>query len=288
MSYKGVPTIRKRLLGGQLRRLREERDITVESVAIKLGVGVSAVRRQESGHTAVSVADAKAYAEIYGVEDEKLLERLVQLAKHGRVRGWWSGYSSKVGPTIVDVADVEDLATDIRTFQILAIPGIFQTREYSSAIIEVGKTLRRGGQPLPLDELLDLRQRRKEILERDNPPQVWAIIGEAAIRTVVGGPAVMRDQIQHLLNLSQRHNISIQILPFSAGEHVGMSGSFMLLSFDDTADGSITYVEGTNINSFSDDPAEVRLTADRFTHLQAQALSIVDTRTYLLEALSAK
>lgn len=280
-GYKGVPTVRKRIIGGQLRRLREERGISVEEVAAKLGVGHSTVRRQESGHTAVSVADAMAYADIYGIEDETLRARLTELARHGRVRGWWSSYSSKVGPTAADVADAEDLATEIRTFQPLVIPGVFQTREYSAAVIDLRKSLRPDDGTSSLEDVVALRERRKEILRRPNPPQVRAVIGEAALRTQVGGPSVMREQVERLLNLGERDNIALQLLPFSAGAHVGMSGAFMVLSFGGTLDGSIIYIESGS--HFNDDPAEVRTATNRFAQLRTQALSPTDTRRYLLE-----
>ncbi|OIK08109.1 MULTISPECIES: helix-turn-helix domain-containing protein [Streptomyces] len=286
MAYKGVPTVRKRLLGGQLRRLREERGISIEDVAQKLGVGHSTVRRQESGHTAVSVADAIAYASIYGLGDDDVKQRLVALAKHGRARGWWTAYGSKVGPTAVDVADAEDLATEVRTFQPLAVPGIFQTTDYSAAIIEAQKSIRPADSPLPVDDALTLRERRKEVLVRKNPPQVWAVIGEAVIRTEVGSPQVMQEQIAHLVDLGKRSNITLQLLPFSAGAHVGMNGAFMLLSFGDTLDGSITYVESGGPNAFNDEPNEVRVSANRFTQLQSQALSTKETATYLRRAIS--
>ncbi|MDV9169830.1 helix-turn-helix transcriptional regulator [Streptomyces sp. W16] len=287
MSYKGVPTVRKRLLGGQLRRIREARGVSVDDVANRLGMSVPAVRRQESGHTATSVADVMAYAKIYELDDLELQKRLTELAKHGRVRGWWTAYGSTVGPTAVDVADAEDLATEIRTFQPLVIPGIFQTRDYSSTVIDVGIGLRPEENSPSVEDLLTLRERRKRILEGDNPPQVYAIIGEAAVLTKVGGPKVMHEQLNHLVTLGERRNIHIQMLPFSAGAHVGMSGAFVVLSFGDTLDGSITYLEKGGLDSFNDDPVEVRVSATRFTHLQAQALSVTDTRTYLQQAISA-
>jgi transcriptional regulator with XRE-family HTH domain len=286
-GYKGVPTIRKRLIGGQLRRLREAQGISVEQIAGQLGVGHSTIRRQESGHTAVSVADVRAYAQLYGIEDEIVLKRLIELAKHGRVRGWWSTFSSTVGPTTVDVADAEDLAKDIRTFQPLTIPGLFQTPEYSAAVIDAfaEAELPQGAESSE-DEFIVMRERRKELMNRSGAPRVWAVIGEAAIATLVGGPEVMRAQIEHLLKLAQRRNITIQLLPFSAGAYMAMSGSFVLFSFADTLDASILFCETTGGDMFNDDPDVVRPNMDRFSHLQAQALSIADTLAYLRRAVS--
>jgi transcriptional regulator with XRE-family HTH domain len=285
-GYKGVPTIRKRLIGGQLRRLREAQGISVEQIAGQLGVGHSTIRRQESGHTAVSVADVRAYAQLYGVEDETVLKRLIELAKHGRVRGWWSTYSSTVGPSMVDVADAEDLAKDIRMFQPLTIPGLFQTPEYSAAVIDTFAEAGLGEGGDSDDEFIAMRERRKELMNRSRAPRIWAVIGEAAIATLVGGPEVMRAQIEHLLKLAERRNITIQLLPFSAGAYMAMSGSFVLYSFADTLDASILYCETTGGDTFNDDPDVVRPNMDRFSHLQAQALSIADTLAYLRRVAS--
>jgi transcriptional regulator with XRE-family HTH domain len=287
-DYRGVTTIRKRLAGGQLRRLREACGMTADEVADKLGVSRHTVRRQEAGQTAVSVADVEAYMRVYQVKDEAVVSRLTDLAKHGRVRGWWSAYDATVGPTAADIADAEDLATGIKSWQPLSVPGLLQTREYSEAVIGVRRGLLGDTEDSPTAERLELRERRKEILLRDNPPQIWAIIGEAAILTQVGSRAVMDGQRQHLLELAERPNISMQILPFSAGAHAGMSGAFVVMSFDETLDGGIVYVENSGGEAFNDDPAEVRQRVDRFAHLQAQGLSIAETRRYLQDAISAK
>ncbi len=287
-GYNGVPNIRKRLIGSQLRRLREACGLSVEEVADRMGMGPSSLRRQEYGQTAVSVPDVKAYAEIYQIEDPALLARLLELARHARARGWWSSYDATVGPTLVDVADAEDLATGIRTWQPLTIPGLLQTREYSAAVIGVRRGFASNPNTLPADGFIALRERRKEILDRPRPPELWAVIGEAAILTRVGGPHVMDGQLQQLLNLGERPNISIQILPFSAGVHAGMGGAFVVMSFDGTQDGGITYIENTGSDAFSDDPTQVSERADRFAHLQAQALPLDETRRYLLQAISTK
>jgi len=262
--------------------------MSVETAAEKMGVGAFTVRRQEYGQVVVSVADAKAYAEIYQVEDPALLARLLELAKHARSRGWWSSYDSSVGPTALDIADAEDLATGIRTWQPLTIPGLLQTREYSAAVIGVRRGLASRDDVFPVADLLALRERRKEILNRPTPPVLWAVIGEAAILTRAGGAAVMDAQLQHLLNLGERPNISIQMLPFSAGAHTGMGGAFLTMSFDGTSDGGLTYIENTGGGMFSDDPVEVSERVDRFAHLQAQALPLLETRRYLLHAISVK
>ncbi|MEU9114643.1 DUF5753 domain-containing protein [Streptomyces sp. NPDC048483] len=283
MAYKGVPTIRKRLIGRQLRRLREERKLSVDEIADRLGLGTSALRRQESGHTAASVADVMAFLDIYEVDDQDVRRRLIELARYSRVRGWWAAYGKTAGPAAVDLADAEDLASEIRTFQPLVVPGIMQTRAYTQTLINLGAGLRSNERDLV--KMIDLRERRKAILDREKPLRVWAVIGEAALRTPVGGPEVMREQIEHLLKLVERSNVSLQLLPFRSGAHLGMSGSFVLLNFADadTVDGSIMYFEGGE--AFNDDPAQVRVGISRFSSLQAQSLPTSDTRRYLEAAI---
>ena len=284
MAYKGTPTIRRRIIGSQLRRLREQSGVTVEAAAESLGVSTFSIYRQEAGATASSVADVQAYASIYKVEDDAVIQRLVGLAKHGRTRGWWTAYDTTVGPSAADIADAEDLATSIKTWQPNIIPGLLQTREYSAAVIETRRVLNPG----PVDKVIELRELRKEVLRRPaNPPQLWAIIGEGAILTEIGGRTLMNQQLQELLNQSQRPNVAIQIMPFKAGAHLGLDGGFMVMGFDATLDGGITYMENGGSGVFSDDPAEVRSHADRFSHMQAQALTTADTRGYLLSAISA-
>ncbi|GAB2698353.1 helix-turn-helix domain-containing protein [Kitasatospora kifunensis] len=285
MAYKGEATIRKRILGGRLRRIREERNISIEDVAAQLGVGHSTVRRQESGHTAVSVADAGAYCRIYQVTDERLHDELLDMAKHSRgtARGWWAPFGSKIGPTARDVADAEDLATEIRTFQPLVIPGLLQTRDYTAAILKVAGSVYEE-EDYPFEEFLAFRERRKALLNAPKAPRLWVIFGEAAVLTPVGGAQVMRDQIQHLLNLGERRNINLQMLPFAAGEHVGLTGAFVLMSFADNSAPALTYFESTN--AFNDDPEDVKLNAERFDQLRLQCQPAAETRGYLLNVLS--
>lgn len=287
-EYAGTPNIRKRIIGSALLRARKAAGLTVDQVCDKLALGPSSLRRQEYGQTAVSVADVQAYAKLYEFSDTALELRLTGLAKHARARGWWSTYDGTVGPTLIDLADIEDIATGIRTWQPLLIPGLLQTADYSAAIIQARRGFTSNPETLPIEDSMELRERRKTILDRKQPPEIWAIVGEAALRTPVGGPGVMEAQLQQLLDLSMRPNISLQIMPFAAGVHAGMGGAFMVCSFDSSLDGSITYIENTGGDAFNDEPAQVAERAGRFAHLQAQADSIEDTQRYLREAISAR
>lgn len=283
MPYRGVPTVRKRLAGASLRRIRESRGQSIEDVAKLLGVSRSAVYRQETGHTATSVADARAYLEMYEVEDEKVIERVLALARFSRVRGWWFAYGDTAGEEHVDLADAEDIATEIRIVSINYLHALLENDEYAKASIDAGRGLLTA-HGLDPEAALDLRRARRSILEgRDsdlvgkNPPILWCVIGEASLHTEFSDPAVMAKQIDHLIELGDRPNISIQILPSSSTANVMVSGFMTILSIDGTVDGSVVHTA----NSFSDDPDQIKKDSHRFTHIQTQALSRDETRKYL-------
>lgn len=281
MVYNSRPTIRRMLLAGKLSKAREQAGLTVEDVATRLGTHVSSIYRQESGHTAVKVADVSYLAKLYGVTDEITITRWEEWARRSKQRGWWTSFGTKVGPTYLDYADAEDLASELRAWEPLVVPGLLQTREYSETIIRTNAEAHQNS--LPIEELMQLRERRKEVLNRPVPPRLWMILGEAALRTEVGGVRVMREQWQHLLNLGERPNLTLQVLPFTAGAHAGVGGSFVVMSFDED---DVVFREGGTTGAFNDEPAEVAVTRTRYSLLQTQALSMSDTRGYLHGLLS--
>lgn len=281
MPYNTRPTIRRRLLASKLRAAREAKKLSVEQAAKALGISLPTAYRQEQGTTGITPVHATMYANLYGVSEAERL-RWEEFARRSKVRGWWTGYGRQVGPTAVDYAEAEDLASELRSWEPLVIPGLLQTAAYSEVIISTG------AEPYteasPTDSLLKLREKRKELLRRTEPPlRLWAILGEAAVLTKVGGDDVMREQVLYLLDLGERPGTTIQILPFDAGAHVGATGSFVLLSF---AEDDIVFREAAKGGVFSEDPTDVVVERARYGLLQAQALSVDATRAYLLRLLS--
>ncbi|MFF7198268.1 helix-turn-helix domain-containing protein [Streptomyces sp. NPDC008079] len=286
MTYKGVPTIRKRLLGRELERRRNAIDMPIADVAKRMGVSESTVRRQESGHTATPVPDLEFYFKLYEIpEDDPMRTRLEDWSRQGRKRGPWTEYRDTVGPTAADIADAEEIAASIQTYQPLVVPGILQTADYSAAVLRAAEEIDFKDSPYDIEDMIQLRERRKQVLKRTPALAIWAVIGEAAIMNAVGGEDVLKEQVEHLLRLSGRGNISIQILPINCGAHVGLNGAFFNLSFDESTAWDLTFHEGGK-GTFDDDPSTVRLNSTRFGSLQAQALPYAASRTYLQEALA--
>lgn len=290
MAYNTEATIRRKILGKKLARARAARGYSVEYVAKKAGTTPSSIYRQESGYTAVKPPAIPFYAQLYGVDDPAEIERWMEWARKAKQKGPWAASGSTVGPSYRDYADAEDLSEELRTWQPLVVPGLMQTKRYSEEIIRVDERFTPGsnysypGQAgeYPIEELLVLRQRRKEVLERETPPRIWAVIGEAAITMPVGDTDVRREQIQHLLNMGETR-ANIQILVASSGPHSGLSGAFTIMSFD--GDG-IVFREGYGDGSFIDDEEQVRTYRARYELLQSQALSMHESRRYLLKILS--
>jgi transcriptional regulator with XRE-family HTH domain len=269
-----------------LKLARDEAGLTAKEVADKIGLSVPTIYRNESGHTAVKKGMIGAYCRIYGISDSRQIERMEEWATRAKERAPL-GVASRLGPTYTDYADAESMATALRTWEPYVIPGLLQTARTSEEAIRRGN-LAQPGQPLVdpgvIEGHLALRETRKKLLQTEHPPQVWAIIGEAAVLTppAEGDVEAHREQIQHLLNLGETR-ASIQILPLASGLHAGMSGSFTLLTVVDV---ELTFREGYGDGTFFEDEEQVSMYRARYDRLQSQALSVPDSRRYLHNFLS--
>lgn len=277
MAYRGIPTFRKRLVGSHLRRLREDKGLPIETVAAQLGVSLSAAYRQETGNTATSVSDAKAYLDMYEVKDPEIRERIMTLARASRVRGWWFAYGETAGTEHVDLADAEDIATQIRTVHLHGIHALLETEEYAKACLEASISLLSSEGVSP-EDALELRNKRRSIMDRKGPPHIWAVIGEAGLQRNFSDPDVMRNQLLHLVELSKRSNVSIQILPSRSLAGLVVNGFFTVMSFGEALEGSVVHAD----HQFSDHSDQVKADMDRFTHVQSEALSGTETRQHLV------
>lgn len=280
MAYRGIATMRKRLIGSKLRNLREAAGVTVESVAAHLGVSESVIYRQETGHTSTSVADCNAYLTLYGITDEPTVRRMLELARVCRVRGWWFEYSETAGEEHVNLADIEDLSTEFRTVNLTGFHALLETEEFARATFEASRPV--VGGDFHLDDVLALRTKRRLVLDREDPPKFWAIVGEASLRVEFPDPSVTLGQVNHLLRLMERPNVSIQILPLGSLGNLAVEGFLSIMGFDGTPDGSVVHT----YRSFSDHPDQVKKDLHRFTYMQTHALSQAETRNRLEQIAS--
>lgn len=283
MAYNARPTIRRKILGEKLAKAREAKGFSVDYVAKQADTTPSSIYRQESGHTAVKPTSIGFFTKLYGIDDPAEIARWTEWARKAKERGPWAASGSTVGPTYRDYADAEDMAEELRTWELAVIPGLLQTASYSEKVIESGSLVRPGQQPdIPLDGMLALRESRKKILTRHAMPRVWAVISEAAVMMPPGSTEAHKEQLQHLLNLGET-TVTIQVLPLKTGPHAGLSGAFSIITFDSL---SIVHREGYGDGSFVDDGEQVRTYQARYERLQSQALSIKDTRQYLHQTLA--
>lgn len=268
------PTVRRRRLAIELRRLREAAGLTIDQVAKELECSESKVSRIETAHVRATARDVRDLLEIYGI-DGKERDELVQLARQAREKGWWhEAYSDLPVRALVGL---EDAATSIRTYLDQLVPGLLQTEDYARAVIHA---IRPDLSPEETERRVELRMARQRLLDRADSPTLWAVLDESVVRRRVGGAKVMRSQLERLIEASTLPRVTLQLLPFSAGEHIGMDGSFTIVGFRDPADPDVVYLEHTLSDLYLEDSEAIRQYALLFDHLRADAFSPDDSATF--------
>jgi transcriptional regulator with XRE-family HTH domain len=264
------PTVRRRRLGSELRRLREAHSIKLEEVAEHLGVAASTLSRIETGKAPTKSLYLNAMLEMYGVNDPGQRQILVDMAREGHRKGWWSVYDDVLPTGFGIYVGLEVEAAGLRSYEAEVVHGLFQTPDYARAVLR--EVFNRDSDE-QVERLVDLRMKRKDVLDRDPPLDVWLILDEAVIRRAVGGPEFMRAQLARLTEASKMPNVTIQVLPFSAGSHAGLRGPFSILEFPERADSDVAYVESVAGILYLEKDREVRSCAEAFDRLRATALS---------------
>ncbi|HYZ53467.1 MAG TPA: helix-turn-helix transcriptional regulator [Streptosporangiaceae bacterium] len=264
------PTVRRRRLGSELRRLREAHSIKLEEVAEHLGVAASTLSRIETGKAPTKSLYLHAMLEMYGVTDPGQRQVLVDMAREGHRKGWWSVYDDVLPTGFGIYVGLEVEAAGLRSYEDEVVHGLFQTPDYARAVLR--EVFNRDSDE-QVERLVDLRMKRKDVLDRNPPLDVWLILDEAVIRRVIGGPEVMRAQLTRLTEASKMPNVTIQVLPFSSGAHAGLRGSFSILEFPERADPDVAYVDSLAGIIYLEKDREVRSCAEAFDRLRATALS---------------
>ncbi|GAB2754479.1 helix-turn-helix domain-containing protein [Streptomyces bullii] len=267
------PTVRRRRLGQELRRLRELKGMTAEEVAERLLVSQSKISRLENGRRSISQRDVRDLCGVYEVEDQRIVESLMQMAKDSRQQGWWHAFGDI--PYSVYIG-LETDAESLRVYEPQIITGLLQTRAYAEAII-------RGAlpetSPTEIDKRVEVRMRRQErITTETNPLRLWVVLDEASLRRVVGSRQVMREQLEHLAEMSQLPHVTVQVLPFDMGAHPGVNGQYAILEFSDAADSSVVYIEGVTSDLYLEKAHDVQKYTVMYEHLRAQSLNVDQSR----------
>jgi len=255
------PTVRRRELGALLRALRTESGLTVEQVAEQMLCSPSKISRLETGQRGASARDIRDLSNIYGVRDELKRQHLSTLAREGRSAAWWQPldlpYATYVG--------LEADAVSITDFEPGVFPGLLQIPAYARALHEAA--LPRLSAEV-IDQRIEVRRARQQMLVREDPPKLEAIIDEAVLRRVVGGPEVMRAQLERVIEASDQANVSVRVLPFSAGAHPALDSTFIILEFAAPVPG-VVYVEGLAGQIYLERPQDVQRYELVFERLRA-------------------
>ncbi|MFH9608216.1 helix-turn-helix domain-containing protein [Streptomyces sp. NPDC017448] len=270
------PTVRRRRLGQELRRLRELKGMTAEEVAERLLVSQSKISRLENGRRSISQRDVRDLCGVYEVEDHRVVDSLMQMAKDSRQQGWWHAFGDI--PYSVYIG-LETDAESLRVYEPQMIPGLLQTRAYAEALISGALP---EAPPSDIEKRVNVRSRRQDrVNSPDNPLRLWAVIDESALRRVVGDKQVMIDQLEHLVEQSHLPHVTVQVLPFEMGAHPGINGQYAILEFPDAADSSVVYIEGVTSDLYLEKAHDVQRYSVMYEHLRAQALNVEQTREFI-------
>lgn len=247
--------VHRRRLRTELRRARDKAGYTQKDVAEAMEWSLSKVIRVESGSVSPSTSDLKVLLQYYGVADPADVERVLNIARASREqRTWWTAYREATSSQYLNFIAYENSASVIQQFQPLLIPGLLQDEEYARAVCRAY-----GGSATDkrVEEWVALRMRRQEeVLERAEPPELVFVLDEAALHRWVGGRDVMRHQLRRLKTEAMRSNVTIEVVPFSAGAHAGMKGPFIIMELSEAQDEDVLYLESARGDMFSRDEQE--------------------------------
>ncbi|MBF6327784.1 helix-turn-helix domain-containing protein [Nocardia transvalensis] len=259
------PTALRIAVGGQLRKLREECGITREAAGDHIRGSHAKISRLELGRTGFKERDIRDLLSLYGVNDPEQREMFLELVRKANQPGWWHRYSDLLPPWFETYLGLEHASKSIRTFEGQLVPGLLQTDEYARAVVALGhensETARR----------VELRRKRQEILERRGGPTLWAVLDEAVLHRPIGGNSVLRAQVEHLVEMTSKPNVTIQVLPYAAGGHAAAGSSFTMLRFAEPELPDIVYLEQLTSALYLDRQQDLELYRQVMDRLSVQA-----------------
>jgi transcriptional regulator with XRE-family HTH domain len=265
------PTVRRRRLGAELRRLREGHSRKLDEVAGELGLVASTLSRIETGKAPIKTYYLNKLLDMFEVTDPGARQVLIDMGREGHRKGWWADYDD-VLPSGFDIyVGLEAEAKGLRSYESVLIQGLLQTPAYATAVLRELHPKDSDDQVL---KMVELRMQRQRILENVPPIEFWLILDEGAIRRCVGGAECMRQQLDHLVEAGRWPNVTLQVLGFDSGAHAGMDGPFSVLEFPERTDRDVAYIDAGAFGMvYLEKDKEVRLCSEAFDRLRAAALS---------------
>jgi transcriptional regulator with XRE-family HTH domain len=273
------------VLGARLRRLREAAGVSPETASKTIRASRSKISRLELGRTGFKLRDVADLLTLYGVRDDAERATMLALVEYTNADGWWQEYADVVPAWLEDYLDLERVATLIRAYEVAYVPGLLQTEDYARAVLWRGHPATRG---MDAERRVQLRLRRQQVLHGAEPARLWAVIDETALRRPVGGGAVMRAQLRHLIEASRLPNVNIQVLPLSAGGHPAAGGGVTMLRFSESELPDVVYLEQLLTAVYLNRPGDTAYYLDVLNRLAAQAEDLDATATALERILSAR
>ncbi|MEE1838390.1 helix-turn-helix domain-containing protein [Streptomyces sp. NPDC088190] len=287
MAWKRNPapkSVYRRQLSAQLKELHEQSGKTLAEVGAIIEVNQGSLSRIMNGDRGTTPVLVKAMLDCYGVTDPSVREDILDLvrADQAQRKKWWGKYSSVINTTQYGgYLELEQSATSLSSYEPQLIPGLLQTPEYARQVITA---MRVDLDAKQVQALVDVRMNRQDILAREEAPKLWAVIDEAAFRRIESKPAVLKQQLEHLLDVEPRPNITLQLLPFEIGFHPGLYGSFMLMSFPEP-NPDVVWVENLTKSVYFEGSEDVGRYTEVFDHLRATALGPPETRSRIKKML---
>src|ERR1700733_11846026 len=269
------PTLRRRELGALLRARRLDQGLTVEQVAAQLLCSPSKVSRMETGQRGATQRDIRDLCDFYGITDPAERELLVTLAKEGKQQGWWQTYELPHATFVW----LEQEATSMKVYHSAVIPGLLQTGDYVRALHDASTP---DVDPGVIEQRIEERMRRQELLDRDQPPRIEIVLDEAALHRPIGGPAIMRRQLDRVLESVGRPSLDLQILPFEIGAHPALESDFIILEFADQSL-NVVFVEGLIGPVYLERAHDVQRYLQVFERLRVMAASPQDSADLIIK-----
>jgi transcriptional regulator with XRE-family HTH domain len=274
------PTVPRMMLGSQLHRLREAAGVTTDQAGYEIRASRSKISRMENGRVSFKERDVADLLSLYGVTDEQVVAGMLSLARQASAPGWWSRYGDVLADWFEAYLGLEGAASVIRSFELQFVHGLFQTEDYARAVTRLGY---RAAPAEEIERRVSLRLKRQELLARPEPPQVWAVIDEGALRRPVGGHAVMRAQMKRLVEVAALRQVTLQVVPFARGGHAAAGGSFTILRFAEAYLPDVVYSEQLTSALYLDKREDVDHYMEVMNHLSDQALTPALSAFFLAE-----
>jgi transcriptional regulator with XRE-family HTH domain len=269
--------VRRIQLGSRLRALRLSKGLSREEAGHPIRASESKISRMELGRVSFKERDVADLLTLYGVEDIEERDRMLTLLREANAPNWWQAFGD-VDAWFQSYLDLERAAELIRAYEIQFVPGLLQTESYARAVISIGYG---EGDSEEIERRVRLRMARTELLRQPDGPRMWVVLDEAVLRRTIGGPAVLREQIESLIEAARLPNVQIQVIPFGAGGHAAAGGAFTILRFPYRELSDVVFLEHLTSGIYLDRPEDVDTYAEAIGRLFIEAAPPTRTREIL-------